>query len=281
MSSLQAFYAGAFSPTGLGTTLGDVLLDGNVASTDILMNTNDITGAGTVSAVTLTASGAVSGASVTASGAVSGATVSASGAVSGASVASSGTLASSGDYTTGGSIILSATGKSISNSAGALVLGAQAGSTCNVVGSMVMTTTPLQCSYPTFSLSYPNTSIGFNTGNNVGLTVAMNNLAIWSTLYQAPEVLPFGMWLITARVGFSSSDALNTACNVFFSCGINGSATPNQTGGTGGIQTNKGYVNFTTVYQSVDGSQSPTFGYNSDVANCTAFGIAWQAIRIG
>lgn len=259
MSSLQAYYAGAFSPNPLTTTtLGDVLLDGNVASTDILMNTNDITGAGTVSAVTVTASGAVTGASMATQ-----------------------TLNASSNITTSGSVILTQTNQSISNNAGALILGTSAISTAEVKGSLKLTTAPLECNYPSFT-GGSILSVGYVIDSNIAISVPLTIItSTWTLLYQSPLIIPLGVWLLTARVGFVSSDPLNTSCNVYFGTGSAGLSVIPVEGGTGAIQTNKGYVNYTTVFQSANGFQSPTFSYKCDVANLTTFGLAYQLIRIG
>jgi hypothetical protein len=269
MSSLQAFYSGAFSSSGLTTTLADVLLDGNTASTDILMNGNDVTGAGLVSAVTVTASGAVTGASMATQ-----------------------TLNASSNITTSGSVILTSSG-SISNNSGALTLGTSPSSQClvngtiqslnsTVTGALQVKGFPLQCDYPTFP-GYSNVPVcvGYITGEPfVALALPLANTNTATLLYQSPVVVPLGVWMVTARVQFSSTDPPSTTPNIFFSCGtVQGEIPSINT--QAGIRSNVGYVNFTSMFQSITGSQSPTFSYQCNAANCTADDISYKLIRIG
>lgn len=270
MSSLQAFYAGAFDQSNLTSTLAQVLTDGNVASTDILMNTNDITGAGTVSAVTVTASGAVTGSSMATQ-----------------------TLNASSNITTSGSIILTSAG-SISNNSGALTLGTLPASTCVVNGGITMENacvvkgilkiedSPLNCNYLSYTVNNTNPSVvGYILGENyVFLSVAMNNSDSETLLYQSPLVVPLGVWLITTRVGFSSTDAQTSDCSIFFSCGYTQGEIPTSTT-QAGIRNNLGYVNFSSVFQSITNLQSPTFVYQSNIANCTVGDISYHLTRIG
>jgi hypothetical protein len=71
MSSLQAFYSGAFSSEGLTTTLAQVLTDGNIANKAINMNSNDITAVRDITCSDLTSTSDIVANNMTASGIVS------------------------------------------------------------------------------------------------------------------------------------------------------------------------------------------------------------------
>ena len=216
-----------------------------------------------------------------------------SGAITSASMATQ-TLNASSNITTSGSVILTQGGQSISNNAGALVLGTSAVSSClvnggiqmqnncTVKGALEIQNVPLQCNYPTFvSSSSSPTSIGYILGETyVGLSVAMNNSSVETLLYQTAVVVPLGVWMITARVGFSSTDPPSTSASVFFNCGLIQNEIPS-TNFQAAIRSNVGYVNFTNVFQSITNLQSPTFLYQCNTANITVGDISWKAIRIG
>jgi len=276
MSSLQAFYAGAFSSAELTTTLAQVLTDGNVASKAIDMATFDLQNVGSATVGTVSAGVVVS-----------------SGAITGASMATQ-TLNASSNITTSGSIILTNGTKSISNNDGPLILGTSTVSSCVVNGGIQMQNnctvkgvlkiedSPLNCNYLSYSVNNTNPSVvGYKLGENyVVLSVAMNNSSVETLLYQSPLVVPLGVWLITTRVGFSSTDAETSDCSIFFSCGYTQGEIP--TSNTqAGIRNNLGYVNFSSVFQSITNLQSPTFVYQSNIANCTVGDISYHLTRIG
>ena len=256
MSSLQAFYAGAFTNAGLSSPLSAVLLDGNTASTDILMNSNDISGASTISTVSLVASGLVSGANLASSGPVSGTSITSTGAVSGSSISTTGIIT--------------------------------CGNNLNVLNGYInQSFAPTLCSYQVLNYNLLTNSIGavISQDLNFSPTVPMSiTTGTWNVFYTSPTVLPKGVYILTARVIFQNSNPATQECTVYFASGDTTDNFPYSNAGVGGINQNFGTVSFTSRFLSTtNGLTSPKFFYYCDAPSAGAYisQLSWQCIRIG
>jgi hypothetical protein len=215
MSSLQAFYAGAFNNVTEVSTLDEVLQAGNTTARNIV-STGDVS-CRDLTCVDMTSTSDIIASNMTASG-------------------------------------------------------------------IVTLRQPLNPSYNT--LAYPITA------GAVGSSVSRNSIAevfaiplpvegLYTTLFVTSTVLPLGVYHISCFVA-----GTNTVSEPNMGMGIANTTDTDPPLGTNGSVFTKSadngfYFNFSTVFVSSTGSQSPVFKYTSVNADNTLTAVQWTAFKIG
>jgi hypothetical protein len=266
MSSLQAFYAGAFNNVTEVSNLSEVLQAGNVANMDINMNQKDLLNVdsltNTTSALKITAP---VGLSLNGSIGTSGVSV----LVSGGAGQPTWVNGISATPTLNQVMVVS------SNTTSENIT-----STANITANQVTINTPLSTAYSTLAYSIPSNLVGSTVSvveNPIGIPLTISST--WQPLLTSATVLPLGVYMMCV------SSAINTPIpeGGSFAIGVvntSGSNVP-LVGTEAFYRMAPCSPNFTTFFVSYTGFQSPKFVYNLDTELTTINSLSWTCMKIG
>lgn len=167
----------------------------------------------------------------------------------------------------------------------------------SVFGLNITSSLGIQCNTPvilndkqlTFgysTLSFPVSSGFGQVGSsfdyqNVSLFTLTNDLT-WRTLFTDTNDIPAGIYMLSALITYTTTDAWTIASNIYFGLADVSTVTP-KAGNRCGLTVNNGVCNMCVPFISSGDSENENvqFVYYTNMANITVNQVSWTLTRIG